>query len=70
MVITKDRLIERDRAKLDANITEARRQMVFAGSRLGVFARLRELNRDRKRIARRLIERDPERQTEYVQHLF
>jgi hypothetical protein len=67
--MTTEQLIERDRQRLEANITESKRQMQFAGERLGVFGRLRELERERKRIARRLIERDPAREDEYAAHL-
>jgi hypothetical protein len=63
-------LIDRWKQKLADNITESRRQMEFAGGRLGVFAALRDLERERRRIAKRLIELDPEGEREYVQHLF
>lgn len=62
-------LIARWKRRLDANIVESKRQVEFAGVRLGVFARLRELERERKRAARRLIELDPENEMEYATHL-
>ena len=67
--MNKQRLIERDLRKLRSNIRESERQAEHAGARLGVFAELRRLERERKRIARRLIERDPESRNEYAQHL-
>lgn len=67
--MTTQQLIERDLCKLRTNIREAERQAGFAGVRFGVLGELRRLERDRKRIARRLIERDPESRNEYVTHL-
>jgi hypothetical protein len=67
--MTTQQLIERDLRKLRSNIRESERQMEFTGVRLGVFAELRRLERERKRIARRLIERDPESRNEYAVHL-
>lgn len=52
--------IERAQARLEEIRTEQRRQMQFAGERLGVFARLRELEREERRVLRR-IERLQER---------
>jgi hypothetical protein len=56
--------------KIAASIKESERQMEFAGVRMGVFARLKELERDRRRWARKLIELDPANENDYVQHLF
>lgn len=55
--------------KLATNIVESQRQMQFAGERLGVFQRLRELERDRKRYARKLMELDPNSNDDYSYHL-
>lgn len=63
-------LIERDKKKLADNIAESQRQAGNAGLRLGVFERLRELERQRRKIVGRLIRRDPDREAEYSQHLF
>lgn len=67
--MTKQQLIERDLCKLRTNLREAERQTGYAGVRFGVFAELRRLERERKRIARRLVERDPEHEHEYVGYL-
>lgn len=63
-------MIERWKQKLADNIESAKHQMQYAGVRFGVFATLKELERERKRIARRLIQLDPEHELEYAQHLF
>lgn len=67
--MTTTQLVERDLRKLRSNIRESERQMGFAGLRFGVFAELRRLEKERKRIAQRLIERDPENQNDYIRHL-
>lgn len=69
MSMTTQQLIERDIRKLKTNIRESGRQAAFAGSRFGVFAELKRLEKERKRIARRLVERDPENKGDYLMHL-
>lgn len=66
----KQKLIERNKQKLAENIAETRRQSQSFGVRLGVSKTLDELERKRKRIARRLIEIDPEHKDEYSQYLY
>lgn len=68
--MTVQQLIERDLRKLRSNIRESERQVGFAGSRFGVFAELRRLEKERRRTAKRLIARDPEHCIEYMHHLF
>lgn len=56
--------------RLAENIESAKRYMQFAGERFGTLAVLDELERERKKMARRLVQLDPEHEIEYVQHLF
>lgn len=65
----REELIDRWKQKLADNIESSKRQMQYAGERFGVFRALDELARERRRIAKRLIELDPEREFEYAQHL-
>ena len=46
--------LERARARLTDIQIEQRRQMQFVGERLGVFARLRELEREQRRVEKRV----------------
>ena len=46
--------LENARQKLAVIQAEQRRQIMFAGERLGVFARLKELGRDERRILKRI----------------
>jgi hypothetical protein len=64
------KLIERNKSRLNEIIAETKRQSQLVGERLGILGRLRELDRARKQVAKRLIEIDPENESEYVQHLF
>jgi hypothetical protein len=48
--------LERAEARLVAIRTEQARQSEFAGVRFGVFARLRELEREERRVLRRIEE--------------
>lgn len=62
------KLIARWQEKLRENIRQSEYQSQFAGERLGVFAELRRLTRERRQIARRLIELDPENKITYIMH--
>lgn len=67
---TTEERVQLFKGKIAASVTESKRQLEFAGERLGVLARLKELERDRRRWARTLIEIDPLNENEYAQHLF
>jgi hypothetical protein len=62
--MTKEQLITRWQKKLDDTEAEIRRQLPYLGVRLGVMLRIRELERERRKIAKRLIELQPEREPE------
>lgn len=62
--------LEEWKERLEENLTETGRQLGFLGERLGVTARLNALERERKRIARKLIEMDPDSRAKYLIHLY
>lgn len=58
--MTKDEKIQRYKDKIAANIEEAKRQSEYAGIRIGVFAQLRQLERQRQRFVREILKLDPD----------
>lgn len=63
--MTLEKRIARLKTKLAANVEESKRQAQYAGERLGVFARLKELEQHRWRLVKTLMQIDPANETAY-----